>query len=89
MRGSILSLRGQRAEVLQRVAWLGEPQPAPADGQSGEVAKMLKRHFANIITYLRHPITNAVSEGLNSKIQAIKANARGCWVPASWDAGFR
>ena len=42
-----------------------------------KVAKMLKRHFENIITYLRHPITNAVSEGLNSKIQAIKANARG------------
>ena len=42
-----------------------------------KVAKMLKRHFEKIITYLRHPITNAVSEGLNSKIQAIKANARG------------
>ena len=54
------------------MVWLGEPQPAPADGQS---AKMLKRHFENIITYLRHPITNAVSEGLNSKIQAIKASA--------------
>jgi transposase len=32
---------------------------------------------SNILTYLRHPITNAVTEGLNSKIQAIKANARG------------
>jgi transposase len=42
-----------------------------------KVAQMLKRHFENIITYLRHPITNAVTEGLNSKIQAIKANARG------------
>ena len=42
-----------------------------------KVAKMLQRHFESIITYLRHPITNAVSEGLNSKIQAIKANARG------------
>ena len=42
-----------------------------------KVAKMLPRHFANIITYLRHPLTNAVSEGLNSKIQASKANARG------------
>ena len=26
---------------------------------------------------LRHPITNAVTEGLNSKIQSLKANARG------------
>jgi transposase len=42
-----------------------------------KVAKMLKRHFEHLITYLRHPITNAVTEGLNSKIQAIKANARG------------
>jgi transposase len=42
-----------------------------------EVARMIKRHFENIITYLQHPITNAVTEGLNSKIQALKANARG------------
>jgi transposase len=42
-----------------------------------KVAKMIKSHFENIITYLRYPITNAVAEGLNSKIQAIKANARG------------
>jgi len=42
-----------------------------------EVAKVLKRHFANIITYLRHQITNAMMEGFNSKIQTIKANARG------------
>lgn len=42
-----------------------------------KVAKMLKSHFENIITYLCHPITNAVTEGLNSKIQAIKSNARG------------
>ena len=38
---------------------------------------MIKNHFENIITYLRHPITNAVTEGLNSKIQSIKASARG------------
>ncbi len=42
-----------------------------------KVAKMIKRHLENILTYLRHPITNAVTEGLNSKIQAIKSNARG------------
>lgn len=42
-----------------------------------KVARMLKARFENIITYLCHPITNAVTEGLNSKIQAIKANARG------------
>jgi len=40
-------------------------------------AKTIKRHFKGIIAYLKHHITNAVSEGLNSKIQSIKANARG------------
>jgi transposase len=42
-----------------------------------QVAKMLKRHLGNILTYLRHRITNAMTEGFNSKIQSIKANARG------------
>ena len=42
-----------------------------------KTAKMIKRHLENILTYLRHPITNAVTEGLNSKIQAIKSNSRG------------
>jgi transposase len=42
-----------------------------------KVAKMLKKHLENILTYLKHPITNAVTEGLNSKIQMIKSNARG------------
>lgn len=40
-------------------------------------AKMLKRHLTNILTYLKHPITNAMSEGLNSKIQWVKYTARG------------
>jgi len=42
-----------------------------------EVARMLKRHLANLLTYLKHHITNAVTEGLNSKIQSIKSAARG------------
>ena len=41
------------------------------------VAKMLKKHLKNILTYFRHRITNAVSEGLNSRIQSIKTSARG------------
>jgi len=41
------------------------------------VAKMLKRHLEGLLAYLEHPITNAVAEGLNSKIQSIKASARG------------
>lgn len=42
-----------------------------------KVARMIRRHLDNILTYLRHPITNAVTEGLNSKVQSIKSNARG------------
>ena len=42
-----------------------------------EVAQMLKRHLDNLLTYLEHRITNAVTEGLNSKIQSLKAAARG------------
>lgn len=42
-----------------------------------KVARMLKKHLENILTYFESYITNAASEGLNSKIQAIKANARG------------
>ncbi len=42
-----------------------------------EVAWIIKRHWTNIVTYFRHRITNAVSEGLNSKIQTIKKMAYG------------
>ena len=42
-----------------------------------EVAHRLKRHLEHLVTYIRHRITNAVTEGLNSKIQSLKANARG------------
>ncbi len=42
-----------------------------------DVARMLKRHLENLLTYLKHRITNAVTEGLNSKIQSIKSAARG------------
>src|SRR5208283_552115 len=37
----------------------------------------LKPHLENLVTYIKHRITNAVTEGLNSKIQSIKSNARG------------
>ena len=42
-----------------------------------EAAKTLKRHIANIMTYFKHRITNATSEGINSKIQTIKLMACG------------
>jgi transposase len=41
------------------------------------VARMLKKHSSGLFGYIIHPITNAATEGLNSKIQNIKASARG------------
>ena len=42
-----------------------------------ENARMLKHHLKNILTYLKHGITNATSESINSKIQWVKYTARG------------
>ncbi len=42
-----------------------------------KVAKMLERHLPEILSYFRYRITNAMSEGYNSKIQFIKSAARG------------
>jgi transposase len=42
-----------------------------------KVAQMIKRKLENVVTYCQHFITNAVSEGLNSKIMAIKRRAGG------------
>jgi len=42
-----------------------------------KVARKIKAHLENILTYLTHRITNAVTEGLNAKIQWIKYSARG------------
>jgi transposase len=42
-----------------------------------KVAKMIHRHLNNVLTYFDHRITNAVSEGLNSKIQTLKKTPTG------------
>ena len=42
-----------------------------------KVARMLKNHLPNVMTYFSHRITNAVSEGLNSKIQTVKKTPTG------------
>jgi transposase len=42
-----------------------------------EAAKTLKRHLENTLTYFRHRISNSAAEGLNGKIQGIKADAHG------------
>lgn len=42
-----------------------------------EVAWMLRRHLPNVLTYLRHRITNAGLEAVNAMIQWVKRTARG------------
>ena len=42
-----------------------------------KVAKMLKRHLPNLLSYFLYRITNTTSEGFNSVIQALKYAARG------------
>lgn len=41
------------------------------------VAKMIKKHIENLLSFLVWKISNGVVEGLNSKIQTVKSNARG------------
>ena len=45
------------------------PIPAPAEA--------VRRHNDNPLTYFKHPVTNAMSEGFNRKIQTIKSVACG------------
>jgi hypothetical protein len=42
-----------------------------------DTARLIHRHLPNVMTFFAHRITNAVSEGLNSKIQTIKKMAYG------------
>lgn len=42
-----------------------------------EVARTLKRRLDNVLTYLRHRITNALNESLNSQVEKVKRMASG------------
>lgn len=42
-----------------------------------KTALTFKDHLLGLLNYFVHPITNALTEGFNSRIQAIKADARG------------
>jgi transposase len=57
----------------QWFGWVSRSQLKPVV----EVAHMLKRHLDHLVTYVKHRITNGVTEGLNSKIQNLKSAARG------------
>ena len=42
-----------------------------------EAGRMLKRRLPNILTFIKHRITNAASESINAKVQWVKYTARG------------
>ena len=60
--------------VLQRwCRWATHSRPEPIR----KAAETVRRHIDNILTYNQHPVTHAMSEGLNSQIQKIKNIACG------------
>ena len=56
--------------------WLTEVRRLGIKEMKG-VARMPGKHLENTLTYFETCITNAVSEGLNSKIQSLKSSVRG------------
>ncbi len=42
-----------------------------------KVAKMIKRHHDGVMAFFEHRLTSATAEGINSRIQAIRVQARG------------
>ena len=49
-----------------------------------KVAATLKRHLDGVLRFVKHPITNGVAEGLNSKIMSIKRKAGGFRNPSNF-----
>jgi len=68
----------QYAAVAERhykswMSWAVRSRLEPIKG----VARMIASHWENIKTYFTHRVTNAGAESINSKIQRVKAMARG------------
>jgi transposase len=53
-----------------------------------KAAATLKRHAYGILRYCQHPITNGATEGLNSKIMAIKRKACGFRTPRNFQTAI-
>jgi transposase len=49
-----------------------------------KVAAMIQRRLENVVTYCKHFVTNAVAEGLNSKIMSLKRRAGGFRNPENF-----
>ena len=49
-----------------------------------KVARTIKERLPNVVSYCTYRITNAVAEGINSKIMAIKRRVGGCRNPENF-----
>jgi transposase len=67
------SVEGARAFFDRWQAWAVRSRLKPMI----HVAGIIRRHLENVLNYITHRITNAVTEGLNAKIQWIKYSSRG------------
>src|SRR5438552_18823706 len=68
----------RRLGLLNLLVRVGDVRPrAVAGPRGGPDDQAIKRHLPNVLTYFRHRITNAMSEGIASKIQALKKMANG------------
>ena len=62
------------------MAWAMRSRLAPVL----RVARMIRSHLANILTFFDHRVTNAVAEGLNSKIMSITRRCGGFRNPENF-----
>jgi hypothetical protein len=49
---------------------------------------MLKVHLGNLLTYFTHAISNAMTEGFNSKVQALNMLLAVCVHSLTSESGF-
>ena len=66
--------RGSAQKFFARWFWRATHSRLPP---MADVAKLIQRHFPNVLTYLQHGITNAGLEAVNATIQWVKKTARG------------
>jgi len=64
----------------QWYAWASRSRLEPVK----KVARTIQRHLDGVLRFAKHPITNGVAEGLNSKIMSIKRKAGGFRNPQNF-----
>jgi transposase len=67
------SVAAARAFFARWQAWAIRSRLRPMIHAAG----IIRRHLENVLNYVNYPLTNAVTEGLNAKIQWIKYSSRG------------